>query len=67
MHIYGYMSVYILLYIYIHILIKKWVKRGQFFTLNYGDSVAQIFETYRTWRWAIVVCGNINFICASKQ
>ena len=58
------MSVYIILYFYIHILIKEWVKRGQFFTLNYGDLIVWSFETYGTQRQVIVVCSNIDFIYA---
>ena len=61
-HICNNMSVYIILYFYIHILIKEWVKRSQFSTLNYGDFIVWSFETYGTQRWAIVVCSNIDFI-----
>ena len=64
-YIYNNMSVYTILfvyYIYIYIMIKEWVKRSWFFTHNYGDIIAWNFETYAAWRWAIVVCGIIDFI-----
>ena len=61
------MSVYIILYTYIHIIIKEYDDRSQFFTLNYGEFIAQSFETYGTQRQAIVVYGNINITCASRR
>ena len=54
------MSVYIILYTYIHIIIKECDNRSWFFTLCYGDFTVQSFETYRTQRQAIVVYSNID-------
>ena len=59
---YTLIQVFILYYAYIYIIIKEWVKRSWFVTYNYRDFIAQSFETYGTQRWAIVVCGNIDFI-----
>ena len=66
-HIYDNTSVYTLYNIHIYILIKKSVNRSQFFILNYGDFIAQDFETYRTQRQVVVVCGNIDFKHASRR
>ena len=45
-------------------VIKEWNKGSKLFTYNYGDFLVQGFETYGTQRWAIDVCGNIDFIYA---